>query len=731
MADLFSAYAHTPNALGNWHSLLEHLRATANLARTYAQVFDAGDTAYLAGLTHDIGKASPDFQVYLRECFRAGRGGPPAPLAGPDHKDIGAAWLYEQGLHPLAFIVSGHHSGLPSRKELPSRLAEALSDANARDIFEWARKLLPQWSCHRASALLPAFLSDPNRKLAKRRMDLFIRMVFSALVDADFLNTEHHFRPERSARRSASPPISELLPLFAANQDELISSAPDTSVNRLRREVYEACLNAAEAEPGVFSLTVPTGGGKTRSAMAFALRHAQGNNLRRVIVAIPYTSITEQTAQVYREIFGETAILEHHSGVQFPEGEDSSLPDPRRLAAENWDRPIIVTTTVQLFESLFSSFPAPCRRLHNLSGSVLVLDEVQTLPLHLLQPILDVLRELVEHYSLSLVLCTATQPAFEGDSPYLSGFGRVQEIAPDPERAFEVLRRVRFEISRGVTSLVELARHLRRYPQCLVVLNSRKDAINLFEALGDPEANHLSTLLCGRHRGAVLRQVRERLKEGKPCRLISTQVVEAGVDLDFPVVFRAFGPLDRIVQVAGRCNREGRLDSPGRVMIFDLEGGTAPRGAYRTAMEEARVLLNRKEIDLQAPRIFQEYFQRLYQDVSTDANNIQELREGLDFPEVARRFKMIREDTQSVVVASYDEQVRSILERLAPKRAITREDWRMLQPYTVTLYRRDMETARRKGLVEELLPGLWIWRGGYDARLGIRDIARDPSDLVL
>ena len=424
--------------------------------------------------------------------------------------------------------------------------------------------------------------------------ELFLRFLFSALVDADYLDTEAHFDPGRSRLRYRPVDLEALAESFWKEQDKL-SGHDQSPVNLARHEIYQFCLAAAECPPGIFRLTVPTGGGKTLSGMAFALRHALKYQKHRIIVAIPYTSIIDQTAQVYRRIFGDENILEHHSAVTPREDEDHFVQQQwTRLAAENWDAPIVVTTTVQLFESLFANRPAACRKLHNLAQSIIILDEVQTLPTGLLAPILEVVQQLVDHYGVTVVLSTATQPSLvDSGSPYLKGLrGEIREIVPDPARYFQALKRVSYDCPGEAWSWERVAQEMAAEPQCLAVVNTKKDALALLDALNDPEALHLSTLLCMAHRRKVMEGIKVRLATGQPCRVVATQVVEAGVDLDFPVVLRAMGPLDRIVQAAGRCNREGRL-SQGRVIIFQPAEGQIPPGDYRAGHDIARAMLNR------------------------------------------------------------------------------------------------------------------------------------------
>jgi CRISPR-associated endonuclease/helicase Cas3 len=417
---------------------------------------------------------------------------------------------------------------MPSRAGLKARIAEKRGDHSVRTALEIAsrnlRHLRPDSPLQDKT---PSFVLDG----AAENHELFVRVLFSALVDADYLDTERHFAPERSVAREWKVDMEALWTRFLADQARLTGVDP-SPVNQIRHEIYEQCVRAAVQPPGVYSLTVPTGGGKTRSAMAFALLHAIRHAFDRIIVAIPYTSIIEQTADVYRGIFGDAPVLEHHSGIDPERADDGARPDWARLASENWDAPIVVTTTVQVFESLFSDRPSRCRRLHNIARSVIILDEVQTLPPNLLAPILDVLKDLVAHYHVTVVLCTATQPALTESpfTPQLRGFQRVQEITADAARYFAQLRRVRYERPGELWSWSQVAAVMRQEPQALAVVNTKRDALALLDVLGDSGGLHLSTLLCGAHRRDVLRDVRGRLARGEPCRLVSTQVIEAGVD---------------------------------------------------------------------------------------------------------------------------------------------------------------------------------------------------------
>lgn len=741
-------YAHTPSDGGPWHNLVEHLERTAKAAGENGAKFGAGAVARLAGLWHDIGKFNPEFQYYLRRCERAVDAGGPAPPKGVPHAAFGGR--FARGAYsPLMQIIYGHHAGLQETEQVKQRMEGLAPDGVYEEVLRLAQENLSDFGSPEDPA---ALLEDPPRD--RLQYEFLLRMLFSALVDADFVDTEAHFDPEKAdARGRRSLAVTEMWEVFKQDQASSFSGVSDTTpVNRVRSEVYEACVSAARRPPGIYRLSVPTGGGKTRSGMAFALRHAVEHGMDRVIVAAPYTSIITQTAEVYRNIFGDEAVLEHHSAVRTSReregfvGEPAEAEDLRarrvrlRLATQNWDAPLVVTTTVQLFQSLFANRTSSCRKLHNIARSVIVLDEVQTLPAGLLAPIVSVLGELVRRYSASVVLCTATQPALDGSTPYLEGFESVEDIVPREKAVhhFQSLRRVSYEIPDEAWSWERLAGRVVEEAEsgsALIVLNARKDALAVLDAIGDdhPGLFHLSTLLCGAHRRDVLEEVRRRLHAREPCVLVSTQVVEAGVDLDFPVVFRALGPLDRIVQAAGRCNREGRMLEGGRVFVFSPEEGRIPPGEYASAFEQTKVLL-KQHPDLHDPEIFRKYFSQLYQVVSTDREGIQELRERCDYPEVARKFRMIEDDTTPVIVqyAEKDEKLERervrMLDRIRGMGMLLPGDHRRLQPYAVGL--RSQELSQFESSTEELAEGVRLWIGSYDKLRGISAARYDPADLV-
>ena len=714
-------YAHSGNAAGDWHGLVEHLQAVAELSAEFAEAFGAREFGYRLGLWHDVGKFSPEFQRYLH-----GRG------TSVDHKRAGAR-LALQHLKATALAIQGHHGGMDAWR----KFMDWLNDPDRADPDR------EEAACGSARQAMPALepttgVTLPAEAAASTLASEFLlRLLFSALVDADHLDTEAHFEPERAASRGVDTDIPALWERFEASNRGLGAKAAASEVNDVRRDIYTACLESAEGPRGFYRLTAPTGAGKTLSGMAFALRHALRHGLRRVIVATPFISITEQTTRAYRDAFAPLgdAVLEHHSGA-YGRDPDEFVPgaERARLAAENWDAPIIVTTAVQLFESLFANTPQRCRKIHRLAGSVLILDEAQALPTHLLEPILDALRSLTTVGRASVVLSTATQPAFESIPAFREL--RPREIVPDPRRHFESLRRVSYDwrVDESWT-WAQVADEMRSQDQALTIVNTRPDAMELLDALGDDaDALHLSTRLCGAHRLDVIQEVKARLAGGRRCRLVATQVVEAGVDLDFPLVLRALGPLDSIIQAAGRCNREGRL-LLGRVVVFRPEKQRLPGGPYTTATDLTAAHRNEDGFDPDDPgRLAGTYFRHLLSRVAIDRDGIQQLRQSLDFPAVARDFRMIDQSGQVVAITRYgteaeQAQVVGWLDELRRGRGNPRVVRRRLQPYLVALYPNEAQRYRAQRFLPAV-PDATIpaWGGGYDCVRGLVASDGEPEE---
>lgn len=483
---------------------------------------------------------------------------------------------------------------------------------------------------------------------------LWIRMLYSSLVDADFLDTERFMDKQRHNCRGSYatfPELKQKLDVFLKRFEH----SEATSVNVARSQIQNCCRTHGKDGKGIYSLTVPTGGGKTISSLVWAMEHAIAHNCSRIIFAIPYTTIVAQTADTLKQIFGELNIVEHHSNVDFDSG-DERVREKSKLATENWDAPIIVTTNVQLFESLYANKSSRCRKLHNIANSVIVLDEVQTLPPENLRPIVDILATLNDIFGVSILFTTATKPALTG----MIGTGearfeglQVKEIIPDIPRLFQAMKRVSITFLPSPLSIEDLADRLKGYSQALCVMNRRQDAKDVYEALkGRHEyVIHLSRWMCQQHIVDQLQKVKIRLSNEQPVIVVSTQLIEAGVDIDFPVVYRAMAGLDSIAQSAGRCNREGRL-SHGSVFVFDLQG-TRRFGLQSKAASASEDMLALGKDDFLDPDTTESYFKDYYGKLNqTDKACIVPYLYSMQpqFATAAGNFHLIPDDTVTVFV---------------------------------------------------------------------------------
>lgn len=713
-----------------WHSLEDHLQSCAGISGLFAGKFGADDWARLAGLWHDLGKYAPEFQKKLIvECRSEGKG----PVSRVNHSTAGAIFAMERfslrGVI-LAYLIAGHHAGLPDwegDETGRSALSRRISDA---DLLDSVRENIPDEILNwKFPASRPVKGTDPA---------FWIRMLFSCLVDADYLDTEEFFSPQNTKNRWNYPKISALLELFSKYMKGKISDSKVTPVNRLRREILDRCLQYAEAPPGVFSLTVPTGGGKTLSSLGFALYHAEKHDKRRIIYVIPYTSIIEQTADQFRKIFGQS-VIEHHSNLDGPESADESSPE--RLACENWEAPVIVTTAVQFFESLFASRTSRCRKLHNIVNSVVVLDEAQLLPPEYLNPILFSLDELRKNYGVTILLTTATQPAFYPQPHFhFKGVAGIREIISDPESLHKEFKRVEVKTLKPLSMAVdweEIAETLRHYQSVLCIVNRRDDCRKLWKLM--PSGTfHLSALMCGAHRSRQIAEIKERLNAGVPTRVISTQLVEAGVDLDFPVVFRALCGLDSLAQAAGRCNREGVLKK-GEFFVF-RPPSEPPIGHLRQAAVIGKSMLKDAPDDPFTPERFSSFFEQLFwlQGDRLDAKNIMaDLAPDRDFRfsfrTAASKFKIIDDTRQEPVIVVYGEGADFIreLEWRKPDRHL----YRKLQRYVVNLPRYLHEKLLNEGAIRQLHTGIYVQGHSamYDDETGFnqeKSMIYNADDLI-
>jgi CRISPR-associated endonuclease/helicase Cas3 len=782
LANDFWAHTVTDPASGlmRKHLLVDHLQAVASLAEGFAGAW-GGEWARLAGLWHDLGKFRPGFQAYIRQVNdQAHLEGKLPASSDKTHSAAGALLAlrhFEQRYGPdaaklarvLAHVIAGHHAGLADwTAGLDKRLlgtdapaaqkehdqALAASQAAAPDLAAWPMAFDLRLQAER----IPGVRS--GNPLA---WSLWTRMLFSALVDADFLDTEAFMEDGRQAMRGGFAPLTH----YQTRLDEHLAAMAQTvqqagrsqdPVMQARAQVLAQCRAKAALPPGVFRLAVPTGGGKTLSSLAFALAHAGRYGHRQVIYAIPYTSIIEQTGEVFAGIFGRDAVLEHHSQA---EGDASQESARSRLACENWDAPLVVTTNVQLFESLFARRTSRCRKLHRIAGSVIVLDEAQLLPPDFLQPILDTLNLLVRHYGVTLLLCTATQPTLVDMTRFdpkqsLRGLPPATALIDDEASLFAALKRVQLQWPADLQTPLPtptLVADLAALDCVLTIVNTRADAAEIVAALdaatGDTTL-HLSAAMCGQHRADVIAGIRQRLvdrrsgADARPLRVVSTQLVEAGVDIDFPVVYRALAGLDSIAQAAGRCNREGLLQR-GRVVVFvrEVPKALAP---VRAGVEATRSTLVGGLDDALSPAAFERYFPQYYNNFpSRDKHGVvQDLdnRSGefaMSFATAADKFKLVDDQNQATVLVPYRSprpgapDTAPLIQRL---RKGDTDRWllRKLQRYTVTLRQHIVDAWQARGDVKELQPGLYLLVDElrYDERLGLlpEGQALDAAALV-
>jgi CRISPR-associated endonuclease/helicase Cas3 len=707
-----SYFAHSSSNpdKSDWQPLSAHLQGVGTLASQYASAFHASEMAQIVGLVHDLGKYTTKFQARLSGSSER-----------TDHATAGAQELFKRYSDLgklLAFAVAGHHAGLANgideghdRSTLISRLDKKIDSLDAI----WQSEInLPN------TVTPPQLLPSHAEKREGFQFAFLLRMVFSCLIDADRTDTQCYSLSLKNKPfpRTNFPSLAALRDKLNGHLNSFSSKTARSELNQLRYEILTHAQAQAALPPGLFSMTVPTGGGKTLSSMAFALDHAlvhaESHNLRRVIYVIPFTSIIEQNAKVFKDAFGDLshAVVEHHSAFDrealtkgLPLKAKADYTDKLRIVMESWDAPIIVTTAVQFFESLFADRPSACRKLHNIAGSVIILDEAQTLPLKLLRPVMAAIDELARNYRCTVVLCTATQPALLKEHGFHNGLENVREIAPDPANLFVKLKRTQIQ-SLGVQTDEQLAAHLREHSQVLMIVNNRRHARKLYDEIKvQPGAYHLSTLMIAKHRSTVLSEVRKKLLAGEPCKLISTSLIEAGVDVDFPRVYRAETGLDSIAQAAGRCNREGKrpLDD-SIVSVFESPDWPAPTELAQLT-GNMRMVLRTHAGDLLAPEAMQLYFKYVYNGKGTELDSKGILKMHSDharkltfpFQNIAKAFTMIESHLLPVIVPC-DKGAEKLIDDLRFADSVG-SIARSLQPYLVQVPKAGFDALRSAGAI--------------------------------
>ena len=668
-------YAHVRESSdGNkeYQTVAEHLIGTAKLCCNFAAAFGAEVDGHLAGLTHDIGKCTEEFQNRLLN---------DGPVV--DHATAGAMACAKQGNRYVAACVAGHHGGLPdfgnmrtTRKDDGTFYGRLLK---GRDEQRLER-------CGESGITIPPPMVSAAKKLSPLQASFWTRMLYSCLVDADYLNTEQFMNGERG--RGGYDDLPTLLARLQAHIKPW-QQQPKTELNRLRCDILNTCLDAGSKPKGVYTLTVPTGGGKTVSSLAFALRHAVKHEMSRVIYVIPYTSIIDQNAQVFRDILGSGNVLEHHFGVQFDLSDGATAEDIQKtLATENWDMPVVVTTAVQFFESMYAARSSRCRKLHNLTNSVIIFDEAQMLPLPHLRPCVAAIASLAEQFRSTVVLCTATQPSLGDLLRTYAPSCPVTELCPQTAALYDRFRRVTFRQA-GTLTDEALAEQLSDQRQVLCIVNSRKEAQSIYTLLPPEGSYHLSTLMIPAQRQTLLGEIRERLRQGEPCRVVSTSLIEAGVDVDFPAVYRELAGLDSVMQAAGRCNREGKHPVEGSLVTI-FERTELPPLLFRSAIGAAREALG-DDSDPAAPETMARYFHCL-RGLTGDALDKQGVIkafthgiEGCEFPfrTVAEKFHLIDQNTYTIYIP-YGEGA-ALLRRLQDGEC-SKSLYRKLSRYAVSVY---------------------------------------------
>lgn len=692
-------------------SIEDHRDHVADLASNFAESFGSGSLAYLAGWLHDKGKERNSFQSYIRK-----ENGLPTDgkaIGEHEHAFVGGLIAAQKPLHSLqlANIIMGHHRGLYDE--------DALKDAIRRRTVPKEIKIDP----------LPISPSAPHIQLRPEDLHHYVRMLFSCLVDADRLDTEAFMNPSQALLRGHGDSLPVLLERLEAKLSEFKSKDNDSEVNRVRNYVQQLCREKSDLPRGIFSMTVPTGGGKTLSSLLWALRHAIHNGQKRVIIAIPYTSIITQTANTLKKILGEQNVLEHHSEFDYDALKDERLKDIYQLAAENWDFPVIVTTNVQLFESMFSNKPSACRKLHNIADSVIILDEVQTLPTNYLQPIVDAMGAYHRSFGVSFLFTTASQPILsgliEGCNPVANfhGLDAVTELIPTSAKLYEKLRRVSLDIDDTPRSYDEIAAALAQHDRVLCIVNTRRDAKEVYKRLPKEGLTlHLSRMMCPDHVSETIDQITKGLADNanKVVRVVATQLVEAGVDIDFPVVYRQEAGLDSVLQAAGRCNREGKRKLCVTHVFSLAKEHNLPSGDISNA-NNARLSL-KQDSDWFAPETMTNYFRQRYSREETfDKKGIKGYLyspKDIMFETAAKEFRLI-EDSSIPLIVVWKNSL-SLVEQLkqqGPSYTLMKQ----LAKYSVNVYQSDFKALCQSGAVKEVIEGIFVvdQKAQYDGQLGL------------
>jgi CRISPR-associated endonuclease/helicase Cas3 len=725
-------YAHSENDRKEKHLLSDHLYETARFAEFFACWQSYKPIFYTAGLLHDLGKYQTEFQNYLENGGK--RGSVP-------HASWGAGYARRNGLLETSIAVDGHHKGLPDNSSWKSD-TEPFKRNDVIGFDDVARAFEKDTGVDQdfIKKHKPPVFTEPLQREA------FVRYLFSVLTDSDWLSTEEHFnRDAFEMRIGATLPVDEMISKL---EEEFSKKPKEGEINRLRNGARTEALQKADTPCGFYSLALPTGMGKTLISLAWALKHAKKNDLKRIIIVLPYINIIDQTAQILKRIFGEDWVLEHHSsyneaerGVRNDEEGSSLIRIRKKLACENWDYPVIVTTTIQFFESLFSNRPSRCRKIHNIAESVVIFDEVQTFPKEVIVPTLQMLKDIQSVMKVSFLFCTATQPAFEKRD----GFDGIDGICPlieNPSVIYRKMKRVKYAflndlVPIGCDTLLNAA--AKEESAVLAIFNTKRSALEFYDhtkSCGTWEKKyHLSTAMCPSHRKDVIENIRADLEAKRRILVASTQLIEAGVDFDFPIVFRAIAPLEAVIQAAGRCNRENKLgESGGKVFLFKMQDGGMPDKTYAACAGHAEEFIRSGMNQLHHHGVFRKYYAQVVQlYVDPDRYKINEARGQLtkqfNFQTVNDSYHLIPDLAEGLFVYLYSDESRQLFHSLEHKEFLSRDDYRKMQAFTVPVYR---HFIIHNSTTCKLMPqGFMVWYGNYDRETGISVAPIEADRMVV
>lgn len=720
--------AHSENSSQKTHLLSTHLRETAEMSSSFAWKQDYKSIFFLTGLLHDLGKYQKAFQHYIRNGGK--RGSVP-------HASWGAGYARCRSMLEASFVIDGHHKGMPDNSTW--KVDTEPFKRNEIDEFKDVVERFTEENSINDTDFNKS-LADISKTPSHR--EVFIRYLFSALTDSDWLSTEKHFDKSISdVRPDMNLPIEEMTYKL---ETEFSKKSKEGEINRMRNEARGQVLQKADQPCGFYSLSLPTGMGKTLTSIAWALKHAKSNNLKRIVIVLPFVNIIDQTAQILKDIFGSEWVLEHHSSfneddtaIGDDKGKYSLIDQRKKLACENWNYPIILTTTVQFFESLFSNRPSKCRKIHNIAESVVIFDEVQTLPKEIILPTLQMLKDVQAIMKTSFLFCTATQPAFEKRIGF-DGIDNIHPLIENTAAMYQESRRVKYDMLKKLEpiSLSELLRATSdEGTSALVIFNTKKPALEFFKAANIlaiwENKYHLSTGMCPDHRKKVVKNIRDDLQAKRRILVSSTQLIEAGVDFDFPVVFRALAPLEAIIQAAGRCNRENTLGpSGGIVFLFKLHDSGMPDKTYSACANHAEEFLKMDIAQLHMPETFNKYYAQVVQlYVNPDQYNINQARNGFNFQTVNDSYRIIRDLTESLYMYNYSDESRNLFHSLEYKEFLSRDDFRKMQAYTVSVYR---HFIFKNGAMCKTMPqGFMVWYGNYDPQTGISIEPIEADKLIV